>query len=53
MDARAPVNGDKTTNSIVTILNVTQTGYKIYCRAWQNSGSTRTVTGSLRAVKLK
>lgn len=53
MDTRSPVNGDKTTCSIVTILNVTQADYKIYCRAWQNSGSNRTVTGSLRAVKLK
>lgn len=53
IDARAPVNGDETSNSIVTILNVTQANYKIYCRAWQNSGSTKTVTGSLRAVKLK
>lgn len=48
----APVNGDVTTVKIQTLLNITS-NTQIWCRFWQNSGSSRSIQSAMRLVKLK
>lgn len=48
----APVNGDVTTVKIQTLLNITS-NTQIWCRFWQNSGSSKSIQSAMRLVKLK